>query len=660
MEGIVRRPSGVYVARLMVPRRLRPLVGKTELIATTGVRDAAVARIVGGQLLMGWRLRFLELERMLLGGDIDVMRALSGSPQLALGGHLPLAEAAIASGIPQDTLLRLAADRKLHLYLEAHRSTPGHRLGVDELEVDIVDDEGIRGRVIPTPGQMPDAARRITFTGVLAVPDSATAARGLLTGGTVETVVFAIPGGGRDVFVPDDAVVLTRENIRLSAADVERHRKRVAQIVTPDQIESAKAVRASIAVDVPPQRLRPLAESIETFLADHKRGRGAEQTQRIRGACQLFLELMGSGLRGADVTRELVREFRDNALPRVPEHENKVRLRFRTHSISASIEAVKGRAWPTISTAQQVKRMLWVSGWFAWLRSNGWIEQDHSEGLAGGGDAGRRVAAARRDQRKQDKRDPFSADDLRLIFGAGWFRTGRGEITAVDTYREWMPYRYWVPLIAALTGARLNEIAQLHLNDVRRNAAGVWLLDIDGVTGPSDGSECKRLKNVQSRRQIPLHSALIRLGLDRWVDTLRAQGTHERLFPELSFSRHDASYGNAVTKWFSPYLKSIGVHEHLRKVFHSFRHTVADQLVNRPGANSAVVSQILGHERGRTTTETTYRKDVDAIGPDHEIVKTVEALGGEFLDLVAPFDIEAGLQALRDAIRRKNRGRGER
>ena len=65
MDGIVRRPSGVYVARVSVPERLRHVVGKTELIASTGVRDLPVARIVGGYQLATWRQRFLELGRTL-------------------------------------------------------------------------------------------------------------------------------------------------------------------------------------------------------------------------------------------------------------------------------------------------------------------------------------------------------------------------------------------------------------------------------------------------------------------------------------------------------------------------------------------------------------------------------------------------------------------
>jgi hypothetical protein len=44
VDCIFRRTSGGYFARLFVPTRLRQILGKTELIATTGVRDLPVAK----------------------------------------------------------------------------------------------------------------------------------------------------------------------------------------------------------------------------------------------------------------------------------------------------------------------------------------------------------------------------------------------------------------------------------------------------------------------------------------------------------------------------------------------------------------------------------------------------------------------------------------
>lgn len=85
---------------------------------------------------------------------------------------------------------------------------------------------------------------------------------------------------------------------------------------------------------------------------------------------------------------------------------------------------------------------------------------------------------------------------------------------------------------------------------------------------------------------------------------------------------------------------------------------MADLLVNHPAAQSLIPSQILGHERGTNTTHKVYRKDVDADGHDSPLVRAIELLQFDCLKQVAPFDGEAGIKALSDAMRRKRSGRG--
>lgn len=69
MENLQRRASGIYVARLTVPERLRHLVGKRELIATTGTSQRPVAKLVAGALLARWRQQLFDLERLARAGD---------------------------------------------------------------------------------------------------------------------------------------------------------------------------------------------------------------------------------------------------------------------------------------------------------------------------------------------------------------------------------------------------------------------------------------------------------------------------------------------------------------------------------------------------------------------------------------------------------------
>lgn len=71
----------------------------------------------------------------------------------------------------------------------------------------------------------------------------------------------------------------------------------------------------------------------------------------------------------------------------------------------------------------------------------------------------------------------------------------------------------WIPLIALFTGARLEEIAQLQVDDVR----------IDALRGNvpiirfTDLGDDQALKTDAARRDVPIHKELIKAGLLRFV-----------------------------------------------------------------------------------------------------------------------------------------------
>lgn len=651
MEGLVRRPSGVYVARLVVPKRLRHVIGKSEFLRSTGSKELVIARVVAGGLLASWRNQLLECDRLMIGSEIDVLRALRGSATLALSEYLPLAEAAAAAGLTVDVLLREAAAGKINIFVRLQ--CWGYRIPRGALKRD--QENGRELLIVPTLAQLPTNTFEETFTGVLAVPESTLHAEALLAGHASD-VVWLQPVTGGHLFVPADTLRLEEKDVLLHARQVDGVRRRVAALIDPVEIEEARMARSAVSVSASarPRNLRheePLAGSIKHFLSDHKKGRAADQVRRIQAACELFLELMGPGLRGSDLDRDLVRRFRDVELPKVPANENKIRLQMGTKSITESIQAVEGTDWRRLSPEEQTKRMHWIAGWLSWLGLDERAERGVADGLAGGGVVGRLATARKRTTTGRDKRDAFTAEELQRIFSADWFRTGAGELTRVGTHRTWMPYRTWLPLIGLLSGARINEIAQLQVGDMRQSLGGVWLFDFADDDSEDGTPKVKKLKNAQSRRAVPIHSTLIRLGLIEWRDRVAAE-EHLQLFPEL---RRDEvkGHGKAATKWFSSYLKSLGMPRNGRKVFHSFRHNVATALENNESISQGIASQILGHLRGTTTTQTTYRKDDEALMPDSPIVKAIESLRYEWLSMLAPLNIDAGIRAVRDALERK-------
>ncbi|WP_052278981.1 site-specific integrase [Solidesulfovibrio magneticus] len=146
-----------------------------------------------------------------------------------------------------------------------------------------------------------------------------------------------------------------------------------------------------------------------------------------------------------------------------------------------------------------------------------------------------------------------------------------------------LPWRFGVPLLGLYTGARVEEISQLHVEDVK-SVDGVLVIDIN------DNAEDKRVKTRDSMRIVPLHPFLLdELGFHRHVERVQAAGS-VRIFPELR--QFNLKYGLSVSVWFSKYRKEIGIEG--AKSFHSFRHTFTTNLIHRE-VPVQVVDWLTGH-----------------------------------------------------------------
>lgn len=189
-------------------------------------------------------------------------------------------------------------------------------------------------------------------------------------------------------------------------------------------------------------------------------------------------------------------------------------------------------------------------------------------------------------KRANEERQAFTDADLLKLFQTDDFINKKHRNS----------YMRWTPLIALYSGARLNEIAQLHTAD---------FIEQDGVPVISinDQGGGKRLKTLASQRLIPVHPELVRLGLLQHVERLRKERI-PRLFPELKAGRD--GYGQTVSKWFARYCDKCGIVEK-GKVFHSFRHTVIDQL-KQAGTPKEKIAALVGHE-DESETFGRYGKD---------------------------------------------------
>jgi len=174
-------------------------------------------------------------------------------------------------------------------------------------------------------------------------------------------------------------------------------------------------------------------------------------------------------------------------------------------------------------------------------------------------------------------RVPFEREDLQLIFSPKQVVTD----PTVD------PSETWLPPLALYTGARIEELAQLRVSDVRLHQGKAFLSIID--------EEDQTLKNAQSRRCVPVHAELIRCGFMQFVGHARA-AKQEWLFPDLSTDKYGRR-SSAFSKTWNRQLKRtlVPVGGARGKVFHSFRHLFKD-IARECGIGEDVQDALTGHK----------------------------------------------------------------
>lgn len=652
MDHLHRRPSGIYVARLTIPARLRPILRSSEFVASTGTRSRTMAKLVACELLAGWRRQLWEIEQLQLPAALmnyqSILKLVDGSPALRSGSYLPIAQAAAAMGLEVEDLLRQAADEHLGLYFRLAAkngyTTPYSSYEPDDPEFGTV--------LVPTFANRPPESRPLRASGVYRVPrsETSTIAARLLAGESADVVALEVIGQEAEgmEFVPDGPIRLDIGQVELSCAELESRRRVMANAISPATLAAARQVQEAQtqrAPDSVAQRAKtPLSKVLDAFCKSHLPQvlSSPKEIARMHAGIALLIQFEGDHPIG-EIDSELLRRFRDVHLSRMPANENRVRAKFGTRSMTQSVEAVANTDWPRMSADERDMRMKWIARMFQWAHEQKWIKDDPCTGLRK--ESVLTKAQRTRAQIQRPSREEFTEEELAKIFGAPWFKTGQGEKTKAGTYRTFQPFHYWLPLLGLCTGARINELAQLHLDDVGQDG-DVWYIDINRKT------EDKSLKNEWSARKVPLHSRLIELGFVEWCAALREAG-YKRLFPELSWNPTNR-YAKDPIRVMSQYLESLGMPRDGTKVFHSFRHGINNALQKQTSMPDWMRKRFMGHEPGSGVNERHYLSDPlpSAMSPFLEKME-MKSLGS-----VAGFKVVPGIDAIRDALRRKDEGRG--
>lgn len=242
------------------------------------------------------------------------------------------------------------------------------------------------------------------------------------------------------------------------------------------------------------------------------------------------------------------------------------------------------------------KYLIKMAAVFKWAVRNDLIAKNLTEGLE--------LKVPQR--RASDARDAFSPEQVRQLLVAA---------KAYSQKTSGKQYHYYVTALAAITGARLNEVAQLQVKDVRATEAGTVYIHINEDDSSLPG---KSIKNAHSDRCVPLVDGAYGFVLSDFMSLVEDRrktegiagsllGDNAMVFDGLKLMKN--GYGEQVSKWFNRTLLPKVLADRSGLAFHSFRHTVATQL-KQHGVELAYAQAIMGHSSGSITYDR-YAKEVE-------------------------------------------------
>jgi integrase len=292
-----------------------------------------------------------------------------------------------------------------------------------------------------------------------------------------------------------------------------------------------------------------LSEAIDKFCKNREREKPSNNPrthERYREYFNVMLEYLGD----RDVTGYTRRDLDDL----------KEKLYQRPKNLNKGQKEIIPLDKRTVNTNYLGK----IGSLFKWLHTNDFVDKDLTYKL---------VTSLTAKEKKDRKRKPYDADDLKRIF----------DLLPFDKKQ---PHLAWVPLIAAYSGARQGEICQLLVTDIKE-AHGIPYMSI--TEEDDEGNIVKTVKNENSKRLVPLHPVIVEMGFLEFVEQKKAQG--KKVIFEIR-SRKPLT-GQYYSKRFQDFNRKH-ITKDPKKVFHSFRHLVHNELKQKK-VPADIYHSITGH-----------------------------------------------------------------
>lgn len=325
-----------------------------------------------------------------------------------------------------------------------------------------------------------------------------------------------------------------------------------------------------------------LSEIVEAYNQTPSRDNTSKATkERVASKMNLLADIIGKNKVIRQITADDLQEL-VYTIPFIPSRFGSGKTANKT--IQQAIKMAKvDETLPRLSVKTQNDYIQTLSSVFMWAKQKKFIDENPFDEVE--------MPAQDIRAKQGDKYLPFSITQLQAIFNIPVYRgcmnnrSGRlkpGEKIFRDAY-------FWVPLLGLYTGARLNEICQLALDDICIKEE-IHIININDTDG-------KKVKTIAGIRNVPIHPVLLKLGFLEYVEQQRKDKYNKlkRLFPELKLNSRN-EYSAGMSKWFNRTLDKVNEtiqnpDDKLQEkhVFHSFRHTFRTELRNHAVPKERVV-----------------------------------------------------------------------
>lgn len=325
-----------------------------------------------------------------------------------------------------------------------------------------------------------------------------------------------------------------------------------------------------------------IADVLSDCLKQKKRS--VKNEEAIKGEVASFLEW--HGLDGAttaikSIKVEMVIDYRDNCLCRLLINANKLKD-TKDLGIRGQVAYAEKNKSKRLSITTVNNRLTCLGVVFGYAKKKHYVPFAVSEDMH----LENKVKKAKLSGRVFDG---YTADQVKKLMG--YLEDNK------DKHKAGYEWRYWIPLLAAYTGCRANELAQLVPGDVKEKGDG-WYLEL----GYDDTAQ-QRVKGESSVRRVPLCSKIINAGFITYVNSVKKlskkQNPLGRLWPSLTYCEKNG-WNRKPSVYFNGTVKVEMGAKGNRSGIHGLRSNVSRALQNA-GVKQRVIDELIGHENNEVS-----------------------------------------------------------